>query len=119
MKSQLHKNTMCRIWYAYTLMQVKYQLISRAFWQGMVFGVSLLVFAHNVHVASVLQNTLDTPLGRVPEFLLYAVLNAIQNGDLVKVVTLLLLVSITVSILRKIASVQINHQFLDSSLGRT
>jgi hypothetical protein len=102
MNSQLHKNIMRRVWYAYGLMQIKKQATSKAFWQGLVFGSSLVIFKEVVHVASVFRNTLDTPLGLVPEYLLGSILGAIRNGDLVKVVTLLLLVSITISIVKRI-----------------
>jgi len=104
MKSKLQKNIMRRIWYAYGIEQVNQQLTSKAFWQGLVFGGSLIIFAQVVHVSSVMQNTLETPLGRVPEYLFSTVLGAVKNGDLIKVITLLLLVSITISVVRKISA---------------
>jgi hypothetical protein len=103
MKSQLHKNIMRRVWYAYGLGQIKKQLTTKAFWQGAVFGSSFIVFTQVVHVASVWQNMLATPLGRVPEHIFWTILTALKNGDLAKVITLLLLVSITISILKKVS----------------
>lgn len=102
MNSQLHKNIMRRVWYAYGLGQVKQQVTAKAFWQGIVFGSSFVIFTQVVHITSVFRNTLATPLGLVPEYVFGTILSAIQNGDLLKVVTLLLLVSITISMLKKI-----------------
>lgn len=96
---------MRRIWYAYILLQIKKQITAKAFWQGVIFGGSLIIFGQVVHVASVLKNTLDTPLGLVPEHIAQTIFTAVKNGDLVKVVTLLLLISISISILKQVTSV--------------
>ena len=93
---------MRRVWYVYGIWQIKQQVTSKVFWQGIVFGGSLIMFAQVVHVASVLQNTLDTPLGLVPQYVLGAIFNAIQSGELVKIITLLFLVSITISVIKKL-----------------
>ncbi len=103
MNSQLHKNIMRRVWYAYGIWQVKKQLVSKAFWQGVVFGASLLIFGQVVHVASVFHNILVTPLGMVPDYVIRSILDAIKTGDLAKVITLLLLISITISLLKKLS----------------
>ncbi|MFN3188138.1 MAG: hypothetical protein ACK42D_01155 [Candidatus Paceibacteria bacterium] len=102
MNSKLHKNIMRRVWYAYGIWQVRKQLTAKAFWQGVVFGSSFVVFTQVVHVTSVFRNILETPLGLVPEYMLSTILSAIRNGDLAKVVTLLLLVSISISIAKKV-----------------
>lgn len=103
MNSQLHKNIMRRIWYAYAIWQVKNQLTTKAFWQVMVFGASLVIFKQVVHVASVFSNILATPLGMVPDYVFRSILDAVKTGDLAKVVTLVLLISITISILKEVS----------------
>jgi len=111
MKTTIHKSTMRRIWYAYALRQVERQLMTRAFWQGVVFGAAFIIFIEAVHVASVFRNMLATPLGGVPQYVWSTIMTNIKNGDLVKVVTLLLLVSITISIIKKITPlVWVNRQ---------
>lgn len=62
--TQLQKNIMRRVYYAYTLRMV-FSLVTA---QMMLFVAALYVFAQTVFVAKVIQNLLDTPLGSLPRF---------------------------------------------------
>jgi Na+/H+-dicarboxylate symporter len=102
MSSKLSKHIMRRIWYGYYIRQVETLVTARAFWQGIVFGGAFGVFTDVVHVASVIDNTLSTPLGQLPTYITKTVVIALQNGEVISVVTLVLLVGIALSILRKV-----------------
>jgi hypothetical protein len=110
MTTKIQKTIMRRVWYAYAIRQLEGLAIARAFWQGVVFGGALMVFAEVVHVASVFRNLLQTPLGGVPEYVGTTILTALQNGDIAKVVTLALLVSVTISLARQIIPLSLRLQ---------
>ena len=59
---------MRRIYYAYAISLSK----NPAFLKGMAFSVSLGIFAELVHVASLINNLMQTQLGNIPTFVFHA-----------------------------------------------
>lgn len=75
---------MRRIWYSYSLDT----LLRRTTLHGLVFGGSLVLFFQLVSVTSVVKNILTTEVGAVPQHLWTTITMTIANGEVMKLVTL-------------------------------
>jgi hypothetical protein len=72
----------------------------RFFWRGFLFGASLALFGRAAHVAAIADNLLATPLGDLPFHIVNAFAQAVQNGQFLAVVAVLLMATIGVSFVR-------------------
>jgi hypothetical protein len=87
MKStNLHKIIMRRVYYSYGLSVVT----STVFWQGIFLGMSAILLAHWLNVASCIRNFLAVPVGAVPHYVTGSFVNAINHGELLTALTLVL-----------------------------
>lgn len=94
MTSDLQKTIMRRVYYAYSIAVVSHSM----FWQGAVLGASVALFGRLTHVASLVENLLAVPVGRVPAYVGGAVSNALMNGELLTVLVSALMFVLTLSI---------------------
>lgn len=75
----------------------------RYFWNGVLFGVALGLFAKLVHVASVYNNVLGTPLGQLPQFVSHSFVGALEGGEIMTVVTTVILLVLSVLFAHRVA----------------
>lgn len=75
----------------------------RFFWQGMVLGGCVALFGRLVHVASVADNLLSTPLGDVPYYVGNAFTHAFATGEFLTVLTTVTMVLVGLSAARILA----------------
>lgn len=85
---------MRRIYYSYTVSIFTHAV----FWQGMFLGAAALLLANWLHVASIFNNLLAVRVGAVPEYMYSSVVNAVNAGELLTVLTLLLVGIVSVSV---------------------
>lgn len=75
----------------------------RYFWNGVLFGVALGLFAKLVHVASVYHNLLGTPLGQLPQYVSHSFTGALASGEIMTVVTTIILLVLSVLFANRVA----------------
>jgi len=80
---------MRRIYISYALSYTEQPLL----WTGLILGGATALLGRFTHVASVIDNTLATPLGQVPSYLASSFISAIERGELGTVLVLLVLAS--------------------------
>ncbi len=78
--TNLQKNIMRRVYYAYTLRLATHPLVLAT----VVFGTALVVFARHVHVARIIEALESMPLASVPSY----VFNALTYGEAVTLLAL-------------------------------
>ena len=64
-------------------------------WCGLVLGGAVALFGRWTHVASIIDNTLATPLGSVPQYLVNSFLSAVARGELGTVLVVLTIASMS------------------------
>lgn len=84
--TKIQKVIMRRVYLSYGLSLVA----NTAFWQGMFLGVASILLAHWLHVASIIHNFLSVPVGGVPRYLIGSFQGAIQHGEVMTVLVLVL-----------------------------
>jgi len=93
MKSNMQRIIMRRVYYSYALSIVSHPL----FWQGMFLSVSAAMLAHWLHVASIVRNFLSVPVGGAPRYVFNSFIGAINHGELLTAVVLVLAGGVAVS----------------------
>jgi hypothetical protein len=94
MQTTLQAKIMRRIYYSYAL-SIFSQVV---FWQGVFLSVSALLLAKWLHVASIINNFLSVPIRSVPQYVADSFLGAINHGELMTAVTLVLSLLVAVSV---------------------
>lgn len=78
-------------------------ITNRFFWQGVGFGGAGALFGRLVHVSSVANNVLETPVGQIPGYTAYVFEHALLSGEVITVLTTLVLIGLGISAARVIA----------------
>ena len=60
------------------------------FWQGAFLGAAALLLAQWLHVASIINNLLATPVGNTPAYVAGSFVGAVTHGELATVVMIVL-----------------------------
>ena len=82
---------MRRVYMSYALSYVEQPLL----WCGLVLGGAVALFGRWTHVASIIENTLATPLGNVPQYMVQSFLSAVARGELGTVLVVLTMASLS------------------------
>ncbi len=96
--TKIQKIIMRRVYLSYGLSLVA----NTAFWQGIFLGVSAILLAHWLHVASIIHNFLSVPVGGVPRYLVGSFQGAIQHGELLTVLVLVLAIIMSIQIIYRL-----------------
>ena len=91
---------MRRVYTSYALSFLEQPLL----WCGLVLGGAVALFGRWTHVASIIENTLATPLGNVPQYMVSSFLAAVARGEFGTV-----LVVLTIASLSAVAVWQLAH----------
>jgi hypothetical protein len=84
--NQLQKVVMRRVYYSYALSFFS-QVV---FWQGVFLGASAMLLGNWLHVASIINNFLAVPVGRVPSYVLEVILKVLAEGQVLALAILIL-----------------------------
>jgi len=82
---------MRRVYMSYALSYTEQPLL----WAGLVLGGAVALLGRFTHVASIVDNTLATPLGGVPAYMMNSFLSAIARGELGTVLVILTIASMS------------------------
>jgi len=93
MKSNMQSIIMRRVYYSYALSFFS-QVV---FWQGVFLGAAALLLAKWLHVASIIKNFSAVPVGHVPQYVANSFLGAINHGELLTAVVLVLAGGVAIS----------------------
>lgn len=100
---------MRRVYYSYAVSILTHAM----FWQGVFLSVAAVLLAKWLHVASIMQNFLATPVGNIPQYMLGSVSDAISQGELLTVLTFFSAAGVAVSAGYQLAqSLLSRHQFI-------
>lgn len=84
---QIKRRIMVRVWYSFI-----FSLFENRFaWVGLLFGASATLFIQLVSLPNILLNLLEVKLGSVPQYIWQVLINAVAGGELLKVMSLLLI----------------------------
>lgn len=97
MATNLKKNIMRRVYYAYTLSIVR----STSLWQGLLLGACIALFGRLTHVAAISHNFNSVPLKSAPDFIYNAFANALAGGEVLTVLVSVFMIGLTVSFVKK------------------
>jgi len=89
--SNVSKSVMRRVYVSYALSFTEQPLL----WVGLVLGGAVALLGRFTHVASIINNTLATPLGGVPTYIANSFMSAITRGELGTVLVVLTIASLT------------------------
>lgn len=103
----MHKKIMRRVYFSYALSFTEQPLL----WCGLVLGGAIALFGRWTHVASIVDNTLATPLGQVPAYLSDAILAAIARGELGTVLVILTMASMSAVVVWQLAHVRLGRSW--------
>lgn len=87
----MQSKIMCRVYMSYALSYTQQPLL----WCGLVLGGAVALLGRFTHVASIVENTLATPLGGVPTYVVNSFMSAITRGELGTVLVILTIASMT------------------------
>jgi hypothetical protein len=92
--TSLQSIVMRRVYYSYAI-----SIFSHAmFWQGVFLSVASALLAKWLHVASIFNNFLSVPVGRVPMYIYNTFVGAITHGEFITAITLVLASGVAVSV---------------------
>lgn len=91
--SSISNLIMRRVYMSYALSYTEQPLL----WCGLVLGGAVALLGRFTHVASVIENTLATPLGNVPAYVANSFMSAIARGEL-GTVLVILTIAVTTSV---------------------
>lgn len=89
--SKLSKQIMRRVYMSYALCYAEQPML----YVGLLLGGAVALFGRFTHVASIVDNTLATPLGAVPSYMMESFLAAIARGELGTVLVVLTIASLS------------------------
>jgi hypothetical protein len=104
-QSHLHKNIMRRVYLSYGLSLIEQPLL----WCGLVLGGAVALLGRWTHVASIIDNTLATPLGQVPTYMINSFLAAVAHGELGTVLVILTIASVSAAVVWQLAHLRLWH----------
>ena len=99
---------MRRVYYSFALSI----LTSSALWQGVVLGASVAAFGRLTHVAAISNNILATPAGNVPAYVGNTILRSIGNGELMTVLVVALMCTISIMWAKRISAAVLHYKLL-------
>lgn len=102
MKATQH-HIMRRVYMSYALSYVEQPLL----WSGLLLGGAVALFGRFTHVASIIDNTLATPLGNVPHYMAQSFLSAIERGELGTVLVVLTIASVSAVTLWQLTHIRV------------
>ena len=101
---KLTKSTiMRRVYMSYALSLTEQPLL----WCGMVLGGAVVLLGRFTHVASIVDNTLATPLGQVPNYIANSFLAAVARGELGTVLVILTIASMSAVVAWQLSRVRV------------
>lgn len=104
-QSTIHKKIMRRVYMSYALSFVEQPLL----WCGLVLGGAVALFGRFTHVASIVENTLATPLGQVPAYVIDAFAAAVARGELGTVLVILTIASMSAVVVWQLAHLRVGR----------
>ena len=99
MKSNIQKIVMRRVYYHFVVSIFTHTM----FFRGVFLGVSAVLLAKWLHVASIVHNFLSVPVGHAPKYIANSFWNAATHGELLTVLTLVVAGGMAVSVGYKFA----------------
>ncbi len=99
-RTNLKRQIMRRVYYSYALSF----FLNSVFWQGVALGISSLLLAKWLHVASIVHNFLATPVSDLPQYVAGSFWGAITHGELLTAIVFVVAGMITVSVAYRLAS---------------
>ena len=75
---------MRRVYYTYALSITLHPML----WRGVFLGAATVLLGQWLHVASIFNNVLATPVGTIPQYIADATLNAATHGEILMLLTL-------------------------------
>jgi hypothetical protein len=78
------------------------------FWRGLFLGAAALLLAQWLHVASIINNILATPVGNTPQYVANSFVNAATHGELLTALLLVVAVAVGMSALWRITKALAN-----------
>ena len=97
--SNISNKIMRRVYMSYALSFTEQPLL----WVGLVLGGAVALLGRFTHVASIIDNTLATPLGSVPTYMVNSFMAAIARGELGTVLVVLAIASLSAVALWQLA----------------
>jgi hypothetical protein len=113
MKNHLHNQIMRRVYYSFVISISTHAM----FWRGMFLGAAALLLAQWLHVASITQNLLATPVGNTPQYVANSFLAAIDHGEVLTVVLFVLASIIAISCTYRLGQAFFSARVVDLSMG--
>lgn len=104
-QTHLHNKIMRRVYMSYAVSFFEQPLL----WSGFVLGGAVALFGRFTHVASIVENTLATPLGQVPAYLADSFLAAVARGELGTVLVILTIASMTAAVLWQLSQMRLGR----------
>ena len=104
-QTYLQKKIMRRIYTSYALSYAEQPLL----WFGLVLGGAVALFGRWTHVSSIVDNTLSTPLGQVPAYIIDSFAAAIARGELGTVLVILTIAGMSAVAVWQIAQLRLWH----------
>jgi hypothetical protein len=98
----IQSKIMRRIYMSYALSYTEQPLL----WVGLVLGGSVALLGRFTHVASVIENTLATPLGGIPSYIANSFLLAVARGELGTVLVILTIASLSAVVVWQLSQVR-------------
>jgi hypothetical protein len=99
----IQSTIMRRVYMSYALSYTEQPLL----WAGLVMGGAVALLGRFTHVASIIDNTLATPLGSVPTYMMNSFLTAIARGELGTVLVILTITSMSAVVVWQLSRIRI------------
>lgn len=103
--SAIQTKIMRRVYMSYALSYVEQPLL----WCGLVLGGAIALLGRFTHVASVIDNTLSTPLGSVPAYMVDSFLSAVARGELGTVLVVLTIASMSAVVVWELSRLPVRY----------
>jgi uncharacterized membrane protein len=99
----IQSTIMRRVYMSYALSYTEQPLL----WAGLVMGGAVALLGRFTHVASIVDNTLATPVGSVPAYIMNSFLTAIARGELGTVLVILTIASMSAVVVWQLSRIRI------------
>jgi uncharacterized membrane protein len=99
----IQSTIMRRVYMSYALSYTEQPLL----WAGLVMGGAVALLGRFTHVASIVDNTLATPVGSVPTYIMNSFLTAIARGELGTVLVILTIASMSAVVVWQLSRIHI------------
>jgi hypothetical protein len=101
--SNISSKIMRRVYMSYALSYAEQPLL----WAGLVMGGAVALLGRFTHVASIVDNTLATPVGGVPAYIMNSFLAAIARGELGTVLVILTIASMSAVVVWHLSQIRL------------